>query len=215
GDGAGGPRGLHGVGAAVRGARPGLLLGPQRQGRAGRDPARPARGGPGRPRPDRRRGDRLRRRRVQRPGRRPAVPDRGLDAHAPGRARVRQPAAAAIEQAGLAAPIGAPPAGATWAGVLANDKLSGWAAQRFVDALARAARDLDGPGGTSDATLAILARYTGVSVGVVRTIPPYAWDRALRPDAAALAGLQATYRRLGLLQYRADLAPARISDGSY
>jgi len=130
-------------------------------------------------------------------------------------ALVRQPAAAAIEQAGLAAPIGVPPAGATWAGVLANDKLSGWAAQRFVDALARAARDLDGPDGTSDATLAILAKYTGVSVDVLRTIPPYAWDRTLRPDAAALAGLQATYRSLGLLQYGADLAPARISDSSY
>ncbi|HEY7201969.1 MAG TPA: ABC transporter substrate-binding protein [Candidatus Dormibacteraeota bacterium] len=130
-------------------------------------------------------------------------------------ALVRQPAAASIEQAGLAAPIGAPPAGASWAGVLFNDKLSGWAAQRFVDALARAARDLAGPGGTSDATLAILAKYTGISVDVLRTIPPYAWDGALRPDGSALAGIQATYRSLGLLQYGADLAPARISDGSY
>ena len=126
-----------------------------------------------------------------------------------------QPYAASAEQAGLAAPIGTPPPGATWAGLLLNAKLSGWAAQRFVDALARAARDLDGPDGTSDATLAILARYTGLSLDVLRTLPPYTWDRALRPDAAALAGLQATYRSLGLLQYSIDLAPSRISDGSY
>jgi NitT/TauT family transport system substrate-binding protein len=130
-------------------------------------------------------------------------------------ALVPQPYAARIEQAGLAAPIGTPPAGATWSGLLLNDKLSGWAAQRFVDALARAARDLDGPAGTSDATLAIVARYTGVSVDVLRTLPPYAWDPALRPAPAALAGLQETYRSLGLLQYGADLAPARISDSSY
>jgi NitT/TauT family transport system substrate-binding protein len=126
-----------------------------------------------------------------------------------------QPYAARAEQSGLAAPIGAPPAGATWAGLLLNAKLSGWAAQRFVDALVRAARDLAGPDATSDATLAILAKYTGLSLDVLMTLPPYAWDSALRPDAAALAGLQATYRGLGLLQYGSDLAPARISDGSY
>jgi NitT/TauT family transport system substrate-binding protein len=130
-------------------------------------------------------------------------------------ALVPQPYAARIEQAGLAAAIGTPPAGATWAGVLFNAKLNGWAAQRFFDALVRAARDLDGPGATSDDTLAILARYTGVSVDVLRTLPPYAWDSALRPDAAALAGLQATYRGEGLLRYGADLPAARITDSSY
>jgi NitT/TauT family transport system substrate-binding protein len=129
-------------------------------------------------------------------------------------ALVPQPYATSIEQAGLAAPIGAPPAGATWAGVLFNAKLNGWAALRFFDALVRAARDLDGAAATSDDTLATLARYTGVSVDVLRTVPPYAWG-SLRPDAAALAGLQATYRSLGLLQYGADLAPGRISDSSF
>jgi NitT/TauT family transport system substrate-binding protein len=129
-------------------------------------------------------------------------------------ALVPQPYATSIEQAGLAAPIGVPPAGATWSGLLLNDRLNGWAAQRFVDALARAARDLAGAAATSDATLATLARYTGVSVDVLRTLPPYAWD-ALRPDAAALAGLQATYRGEGLLRYGADLPAARITDSSY
>lgn len=134
----------------------------------------------------------------------------GLDA-----ALVRQPAAASIEQAGLAAPIGAPQAGATWAGMLANRKLTGWAAQRFIDALVRAARDLSGVGGTSDDTLAIVSKYTGVGVDVLKTVPPYAWDSTLRPNTAALAGLQLTYRGEGLLQYGADLAPGRMVDDSY
>ncbi len=78
-----------------------------------------------------------------------------------------------------------------------------------------AARDLDRPADRSDATLAILAKYTGVGVDVLRTMPAYAWHPALRPDAAALGGLQATFRAEGLLSYGADLPPARMSDSSY
>jgi NitT/TauT family transport system substrate-binding protein len=136
-------------------------------------------------------------------------------AHSLGAALVPQPYAASIEQAGWAAPKGAPPAGASWAGVLANTKLDHWMVERFFDALVRAARELAGSTATSDATLAILAKYTGLSVEALRAIPPYGWTSSLRPDAAALAGLQKTYRSLGLLHYGSDLTPAQISDGSY
>jgi NitT/TauT family transport system substrate-binding protein len=138
-----------------------------------------------------------------------------FEVHSLDTALVPQPQATSIEQAGLAASIGAPPAGATWAGVLANDKLTGWAAQRFFDALVRAAHDLSGLGGTSDDTLAIVSKYSGVSVDVLKTVPPYAWDPDLRPNPTSLAGLQLTYRGQGLLQYGADLAGGRIVDGSY
>jgi NitT/TauT family transport system substrate-binding protein len=125
------------------------------------------------------------------------------------------PYSTGMEQHGLAVPKAAPPPGSTWSGVLYGANLGGSAGLRFFQALVRGARDLVGPERTSDDTLAILSKYTGVAADVLKTVPPFDWDAALKPDPAALAGLQASYRELGLLKYGADLPASRIADTTY
>ncbi len=120
-----------------------------------------------------------------------------------------------MEQHGVATPMGGPPPGSTWSGVLFGAKLGASAALRFFEALVRGARDLQGAGRTSDDTLAILARYTGTTPDVLKTVPPYDWELNLRPDPAELAAMQATYRRLGLLTYGKDLHVASYIDATY
>ena len=125
------------------------------------------------------------------------------------------PYSTSMEQHGVAAAKASPPPGTTWSGVLYGDRLGGSAGLRFFQALVRGARDLVGPARTSDDTLAILSKYTGVGADVLKAVPPYDWDAALRPDASALAGLQSSYRALGLLTYGADLPASRIEDATY
>jgi NitT/TauT family transport system substrate-binding protein len=125
------------------------------------------------------------------------------------------PVSTTMEKDGVTVAKGAPPAGTTWSGVLYGDKLGGSAGLRFFQALVRGARDLTGPDRTSDDTLAILSRYTGVSTDVLKTVPPYDWDQALKPDPTALSGLQTSYRAAGLLKYPTNLPASRISDTTY
>jgi NitT/TauT family transport system substrate-binding protein len=125
------------------------------------------------------------------------------------------PYSTSMEQHGMAVPKAAPPSGTTWSGVLFGAKLGGSAGLRFFQALVRGARDLAGPDRTSDDTLAILSKYTGVGSDVLKTVPPFDWDTALKPDPAALAGLQASYRDVGLLKYGADLPASSIVDTTY
>jgi NitT/TauT family transport system substrate-binding protein len=125
------------------------------------------------------------------------------------------PYSTSMEQHGVALPKAAPPSGTTWSGVLFGAKLGGSAGLRFFQALVRAARDLVGSDRSSDDTLAILSKYTGAGADVLKTVPPFDWDAALKPDPAALAGLQASYREVGLLKYGADLPASRIVDTTY
>ncbi len=139
----------------------------------------------------------------------------GFEIHSLDSALVPAYYATGIEQQGLASLLATPPPGTTWSGLLFNSKFTGWTAQRFFDALVRAARDLaDTPRASAD-TLSILTKYTGLSGDVLGSVPQYAWNRALRPDVAAIAGLQSTYRDEGLLGYGADLPAASVIDGSY
>jgi NitT/TauT family transport system substrate-binding protein len=139
-----------------------------------------------------------------------AIASHGIDV-----ALVPAPFTTALEQHGVARPMGAPPSGSSWSGLLYGTKLGTSAGRRFFAALVRAARDLTGPARTSDDTVTTLARYTGVPATVLKSVPPYEWDSALAPDSANATAMQATYRQLGLLQYEKDLPPARCIDPSY
>ncbi len=139
-----------------------------------------------------------------------AIASTGIDA-----ALVPAPYTTAIEEHQVAAPMGAPPAGATWSGVLFGTKVGTSAGQRLFMALLLAVRDLQGPARTSDVTLATLAKYTGMTADVLKSVPPFDWDPALKPNAAELAAIQATYRKLGLLQYANDLRAAQYVNASY
>lgn len=125
------------------------------------------------------------------------------------------PYSTGMEQHNVAVARAAPPAGSTWSGVLYAPKLGGSAGLRFFQALVRGARDLVGPDRTSGDILGILSKHTGTGADVLKTVPPYDWDDALKPDATALAGLQASYRALGLLTYGADLPPSHIVEATY
>jgi NitT/TauT family transport system substrate-binding protein len=139
-----------------------------------------------------------------------AIASTGIDV-----ALVPGPYTTSIEQNGVAAPIGAPPPGSTWSGVLYGGKLSGSAGQRFFIALAQAARELRGPARTADDTLAILSKYTGRPAAELKTVPPFDWHPNLEPDVKSLAAMQATYRELGRLHYERDLPDSRYVDASY
>jgi NitT/TauT family transport system substrate-binding protein len=139
-----------------------------------------------------------------------AIASTGIDA-----ALVPGPFTTRMEQHGVTLPMGAPPPGSTWSGVLFGSRLGGSAALRFFEGLVRGARDLQGSGRTSDDTLVILAKYTGVTPDVLKSIPPYDWDLDLRPDAATVAAMQATYRKLGLLKYDKDLVVTQYVDATY
>lgn len=125
------------------------------------------------------------------------------------------PYTTAMEQHGVAGPMGAPPAGSTWSGVLLGSGLGASAGKRFFEALVRAAHDLRGAARTSDDTVAILARYTGRPADELKTVAPFDWAPNLAPDGRTLTAMQATYRELGLLHYGHDLPDARYVDGSY
>jgi NitT/TauT family transport system substrate-binding protein len=139
-----------------------------------------------------------------------AIDSTGIDV-----ALVPGPYTTSMEQHGVAAPMGAPPAGSTWSGVVFGSKLGGSAGQRFVQALARAARDLRGAARTADDTVAILAKYTGRPSGELKSVVPFDWRPNLDPDTKSLAAIQATYRELGLLHYDRDLPDSRYVDASY
>jgi NitT/TauT family transport system substrate-binding protein len=140
----------------------------------------------------------------------PAIASGGIDV-----ALVPAPYTRQMEQHGVAMPLATPPAGSTWNGVLFGAGLHTSAAQRFFEALVRAARDLEGPARSSDGTVTTLARYTGVTADVLRTVPPYDWERNLMPDPTELGAMQAAYRRFGLLQYPRDVPAVRYVDASY
>jgi NitT/TauT family transport system substrate-binding protein len=122
---------------------------------------------------------------------------------------------ASMEQHGVAGPMGAPPPGSTWSGVLYGSRLSGSAGMRFFQALVQASRDLRGAARTSDDTVAIMTKYTGRPAEELRTTPPFDWRQNLEPDARALTAMQTTFRELGQLHYEKDLPDSRYVDASF
>ncbi|HXM59000.1 MAG TPA: ABC transporter substrate-binding protein [Candidatus Dormibacteraeota bacterium] len=139
-----------------------------------------------------------------------AIASTGIDV-----ALVPAPYTTSIEQKNVAGPMGAPPPGSTWSGVLFGSRLSGSAGQRFLMALAQGARDLQGPARTADDTVAILSKYTGRPASELKSVPPFDWRPNLEPDVRSLDAMQATYRELGLLHYERDLPDSRYVDASY
>ena len=140
----------------------------------------------------------------------PAIASTGIDV-----ALVPAAYTAKMEQHGVATPMGAPPPGSTWSGVLYGSKLSGSPGMRFFQALVQASRDLRGPARTSDDTIAILTKYAGRPADELRAAPPFDWRPNLEPDAKTLAAMQTTYRGLNLLHYEHDLPDSRVVDASY
>ena len=89
------------------------------------------------------------------------------------------------------------------------------AGKRFFAALVRGARDLQGDQYLSDANLEIFAKYTRLSVDVLRNLDPYGFDLDLRPDTETLLDMQRVFFDAGILTFTPPLTADRIVDESY
>ena len=122
-----------------------------------------------------------------------------------------------MEADGVATKLGQPPVGTTATGVIYGKSFlkNRDAGQRFFNALARGAQDLQGDRKKSPETLATLAKYTGQTVDVLQKVPFYDWFPKLAPDLKSLAKMQQTYRSLGLLDFPTNLKTASFVDDSF
>jgi NitT/TauT family transport system substrate-binding protein len=133
----------------------------------------------------------------------PAIANGSVDAALP-----PAPFTTKMEQNGVAVPVAVPPAGTAATGIIFGGKFVGSArAQKFFDALVRAAGDLQGPGAKSDQNLKILADATGQDLAVLQQVPFYTWRPDLAPIVEQLARQQQVYLDAGLLDYTEPLDP--------
>ncbi|WP_298208934.1 ABC transporter substrate-binding protein [Ferrimicrobium sp.] len=89
------------------------------------------------------------------------------------------------------------------------------AAQRFFDALAKGAQDLQGSAQTSAANLAIIAKATGESTSILASEPPSIYATNLAPPVSTLDAMQQVYLTNGLVDYHHPLSASAYIDQSF
>ncbi len=109
------------------------------------------------------------------------------------------------------APVGVAVTGVIFGGSFLHSA----AAQRFFDALAKGAADLQGSAATSSANLAIIAKATGESLALLRSEPPNLFSPTLAPPTSVLASMQSVYAANGNLVYRTPLPMRDVVDSSF
>jgi NitT/TauT family transport system substrate-binding protein len=87
--------------------------------------------------------------------------------------------------------------------------------RRFMTALVRAARDLQGDRVKSDEHLQIFSKYTNIPVDTLRTMDPYDFDPNLRPDVSTLTDMQRVFIEEGVLRFASPIPPERWADESF
>ncbi|MBO0851712.1 MAG: ABC transporter substrate-binding protein [Pseudonocardia sp.] len=141
----------------------------------------------------------------------PAIANGSVDAALP-----PAPFTTKMERGGVAVPVAVPPAGTVASGVIYGGKFAGTdRAQRFFDALVRAAADLQGTEAKSERNLKILADATGQNLAVLQRVPLYTWRPDLAPIADQLAQMQRVYSDAGLLDYTEPLDPRTLVTTSF
>lgn len=88
-------------------------------------------------------------------------------------------------------------------------------AQKFFDALARAAKDLQGDKRYSQENLNIIAESTDQSVEDVKSVPLYTWLPDLAPLPDQLAAMERTWMETGALTYDQPISPKEYVDTGY
>ncbi|SCK19888.1 NitT/TauT family transport system substrate-binding protein [Streptomyces sp. WMMB 714] len=141
------------------------------------------------------------------------VPSTGMRAAlADGRVEAAMPLApfaTAVEEAGVAEPLAAPPEGTVATGLLFGYEFAGRVtAEKFLTALRKGASDLRDKGASSRERVEVLAKATGRPPEVLRKTPAYRWDEQLTVDKEQLSKQQDAYRDAGLL----DGDPVPIDD---
>lgn len=109
------------------------------------------------------------------------------------------------------APVNAAVVGVIYGGAFAKTP----AAQRFFDALAKGAQDLQGSAQTSAANLAIIAKATGESTAILKSEPPSIYAPNLAPPIATLGAMQNVYIANGLVDYHHPMGTSTFVDASF
>ena len=87
--------------------------------------------------------------------------------------------------------------------------------RRFMTALVKGSRDLQGDRVKSDEHLGIFEKYTRTSVDTLKTMDPYSFDPNLTPDVPTLTDMQRVFIDEGILRLAAPIPPERWADDSF
>ena len=101
-------------------------------------------------------------------------------------------------------PEGTSGTGVIFGGAFAKSDL----AQKFFDAMARGAQDLQGQDRNSDGNLQIIGKYTGQTAEQVKAVPLYTWFPDLHPLPDQLADMEHSWMQMGALNY-SDQTPQK------
>jgi NitT/TauT family transport system substrate-binding protein len=117
---------------------------------------------------------------------------------------------------GTAVKLWTPPEGTSGTGILYGGQfLNSDNAQKFFDALTRAAQDLQGDARYSDENLKIIGDATGQTPEQVKSVPLYTWYPDLKPLPDQLAAMEKAWMELGALDYAEPLASDEYVDTSF
>jgi len=121
----------------------------------------------------------------------------------------------AIED-GTGTSFGVPPEGTSGTGVLYGGEFaSSDLAQPFFDALARAAKDLQGQDRYSEENLEIIGAATGQTADEVAAVPLYTWLPDLAPLPEQLAAMERVWMESGALEYAEPLPEENYVDATF
>lgn len=117
---------------------------------------------------------------------------------------------------GIAEKIWQTPQGTSGTGVIYGGEFAQTSeAQAFFDAIARAAKDLQGDDRYSDENLEIIGEATDQSAEDVASVPLYHWEPDLKPLPDQLATMERVWIELGALDYDEPLDPDLYLDSSF
>lgn len=121
----------------------------------------------------------------------------------------------AIED-GTGVSMAVPPAGTSGTGMIFGGQFAGSDnAQKFFDAVAKAAKDLQGEDRYSDENLQIIAEATGQTVEELKSVPLYTWLPNLKPLPEQLKGMEAVWMESGAIEYAESIEQDAYIDASF
>ncbi|MBF4993298.1 ABC transporter substrate-binding protein [Arthrobacter gandavensis] len=121
----------------------------------------------------------------------------------------------AIED-GTGVSMAVPPAGTSGTGMIFGGQFAGSDnAQKFFDAVAKAAQDLQGEERYSDENLQIIAEATGQTVEELKSVPLYTWLPNLEPLPEQLKGMEAVWMESGAIEYAESIDQDAYIDASF
>lgn len=118
------------------------------------------------------------------------------------------------DKAGTA--IGVPAKGVSSSGLMFGPEFAtSDAAQKFFDAVARGAADLQGDGIKDEANLAILAEATNQEVDAIKALPFYTFDPKLAPQPATIEQMQEIWMQGGQISYDTALTVDQLVNDAF